>query len=200
MRPVAALARILVCAATVADLAIVAAAPSAAATVELRYTPFGPSGALRDGLRAAPAFGGACMTGSFVVAGPGVFRCFVASAIEDPCYLDAAASTRDRVVVACVSSPWSLDVLRLRVRGPLDGRYGAQATDPPWALRLASGRRCVFVTGAASVIGGRRMNYDCGRRYLFGAPDRRAPAWRIRQALTPGGTGMRMVAIATAWR
>jgi hypothetical protein len=193
-------ARTLVCFVMVAGFATVAAAPSAAATLELRYTPFAPDGVLREGLRATPAFGGACTTGSFVVAGPGVFRCFVASAVYDPCYLDAAAGTPDRAVVACVQTPWSQNVLRLRVRGPLDGRYGAQATDPPWALRLASGRRCVFVTGAAPVVAGRRMNYDCGRRYLFGTPDRRRPTWRIRQALTPGGVGTRAVAIATAWR
>ena len=186
--------------AIVATLTCVAAAPALGGTVEIRYTPFAADGSLLEGLHATPVFGGTCTTGSFLVAGPGVFRCFAASSIYDPCYLDVAAGTPERSVVACVRSPWSHDVLRLRVRGPLDGRYGARPSDPPWALRLASGRRCVRVSGATTVVEGRRMNYSCGRRYLFGIPDRTKPAWQIRQALTPGGVGMRKVAVAAAWR
>ena len=155
---------------------------------------------LRDGLHATPAFGGSCSTGSFLVAGPGVFRCVQDSFIHDPCYLDMAAGNAERSVVVCVDAPWSPNVLRLRVRGPLDPRYAARADGPPWALRLASGRRCVLVGGAAPIVRGRRMNYTCGRRYLFGSPDRAQPTWRIPQAVTPGGAGWRKVAIAAAWR
>jgi hypothetical protein len=184
----------------VVALSLVAVAPAVARTAELRYTPFAADGSLRDGLHATPAFGGGCSTGSFLVAGPGVFRCVQASFIHDPCYLDAGATNAVRSVVVCVATPWSRSVLRLRVRGPLDSRFGASPDGPPWALRLASGRRCVLVGGATTVVAGRRMNYACGRRYLFGSPDRTQPTWRIRQALTPGGAGLRTVAIAAAWR
>jgi hypothetical protein len=183
----------------IAALSVIVAAPAAARTVEVRYTPFAPDGSLRDGLRATPAFGGACSTGSFLVAGPGVFRCVQDSFIHDPCYLDMAAGNAARSVVVCLDTPWSPNVLRMRVRGPLDPRYAARADGPPWALRLASGRRCVLVGGAAPVVGGRRMNYTCGRRYLFGRPDRTQPTWRIAQAVTPGGAGLRKVAVAAAW-
>lgn len=184
----------------VAVLSLAAVTAASARTVELRNTPFAADGSLRDGLHATPAFGGACVTGSFLVAGPGVFRCFEASFIHDPCYLDVAAGNTIRSVVVCVETPWSQSVLRLRVRAPLDARDGARPDGPPWALRLASGRRCTLVSGAAGVVGGRRMNYACGRRYLFGTPDRTQPTWRIRQALTPGGAGLRTVAVAAAWR
>jgi hypothetical protein len=183
-----------------AALFLVVVAPAGARTVELRYTPFAADGSLRDGLHATPAFGGGCSTGSFLVAGPGVFRCFEASFIHDPCYLDAGASNAVRSVVVCVETPWSRSVLRLRVRAPLDARFGTSPDGPPWALRLASGRRCVRLGGATTVVAGRRMNYACDRRYLFGSPDRTRPTWRIRQAVTPGGVGMRKVAIAAAWR
>jgi hypothetical protein len=183
-----------------AALFLVVVAPACARTIELRYTPFAADGSLRDGLHATPAFGGDCSTGSFLVAGPGVFRCFEASFIHDPCYLDAGAGNAVRAVVVCVETPWSRNVLRLRVRAPLDARYGTGPGGPPWALRLASGRRCVLVGGATTVVAGRRMNYACGRRYLFGSPDRTRPTWRIRQALTPAGAGLRKVAIAAAWR
>ena len=75
-----------------------------------------------------PAFGGTCSTGSFLVAGPGVFRCVQESFIYDPCYLDTAAGNAARSVVVCVETPWSPNVLRLRVTGPLDPRYGAAPT------------------------------------------------------------------------
>jgi hypothetical protein len=186
--------------AAVFALAMVGAAPANARTVESRYTPFAPGGSLRDGLQAQPAFGGACSTGSFVVGAANVYRCVVASLVHDPCYLDALASNPVRAVVVCVETPWSQNVVRLRVRAPLDGRYGAPPDGPPWALRLESGRRCVFVSGATTVVDGRRLNYACGERYLFGSPDRSEPTWRIRQAVTPGGIGVRKVSIATAWR
>jgi hypothetical protein len=177
------------------------AAPAGARTLKLRYTPFAADGSLRAGLHARPAFGGTCSTGSFVVAGPGVFRCVQESFIYDPCYLDTAAGNAVRSVVVCLETPWSPNVLRLRITGPLDPRYGAGVDDPPWALRLASGRRCVLVRGAAPVADERRMNYTCGQqRYLFGRPDRTQSTWRIAQAVTPGGAGLRKVAISVAWR
>jgi hypothetical protein len=182
------------------SLSLAAASPAHGRTVELRYTPFAVDGSLLDGLRATPQFGGSCETGSFLVAGPGVFRCTAATRIYDPCYLDAKASTTERSVMVCVRAPWSRTVLRLRVRGPVSGGAAAPPTAPPWALRLASGRLCLLVGGAASVVSGRRMNYACGERYLFGIPDTTRPTWSIRQARTPGGLGMRQVAIATAWR
>ena len=184
----------------VISLSLLSVAPAHGRTVELRYTPFAADGSLRDALRASPHFGGSCVTGSFLVAAPGVFRCTAATHIYDPCYLDPKTSTMERSVMVCVSAPWTRIVLRLRVRGPLSGGAAAPPTGPPWALRLASGRLCLLVGGAASVVGGRRMNYACGERYLFGVPDATRPTWRIRQARTPGGLGMRQVAIATAWR
>ena len=130
-----------------------------------------------------------------------MFRCVRESFIYDPCYPDTAAGNAARSVVVCVETPWSPNVLRLRATGPLDPRYGASVDDPPWALRLASGRRCVLVRGAAPIADGRRMNYTCGRRrYLFGRPDRTRTTWRIVQAVTPGGAGLRNVAISVAWR
>jgi hypothetical protein len=181
-------------------VALIAAPTAAAATVARTYSPFAADGTLLAGLRAAPAYGGTCDSGSFVVSGETAFRCSAGDVIRDPCFADAASSTAERAVVVCVASPWAEDVVRLRVRGELQTVLGAPPDGPPWALQLASGRRCVFLQGARPTIGGRRMTYGCGAgRFLFGSPDRSGPTWRIRQADSPRGSHQRKVAIAAAW-
>jgi hypothetical protein len=173
---------------------------SDAVTVLQQYTPFAPNGGLRPGLRATPRFGGTCATASFVVSGPTVFRCFAADEIYDPCYLDARGGEAGRPVVVCVAAPWAVGAVRLRLSSVPIAASGVPPGGPPWALRLESGRRCLFVQGATSVVRGRRLNYVCdGRRLLFGTPDRTRPTWRISQATSPGGAQMRQVAIAVAW-
>ena len=185
----------------IAVLAAVAPCTAHAATAVVTYTPFAPTGALATGLTATPRAGGACATGSFVVSSPTVFRCVVGDSIADPCYLDAAASAAGPPVVVCVPAPWATGVVRLRLVSPPVAALGLPAGGPPWALRLASGRRCVRTTGATSVVRGRRMNYVCdGHRVLFGRPDVSRPTWRIRQARTAGGAAMRTVSVAAAWR
>jgi hypothetical protein len=185
-----------------AAMAVLTWAPAAPArTHVITYSPFAAGAGLKAGLTATPAYGGSCDSGSFVVPGTTVFRCFAGVVIRDPCYLDAASSTPERSVVVCVAAPWEASVVRLRVSSPLNGSYGARPGGQPWALRLASGRRCVHVAGATTVVRGRRLSYGCGgHRVLFGSPARGGATWRIRQARSPGGAGMRTVAIATAWR
>jgi hypothetical protein len=71
----------------------------------------------------------------------------------------------------------------------------------PWALQLASGARCVWVSGATNRVGSFRLNYFRNQgRYLFGSPDRSRATWRIRQARDFNGRAMRKVAIEVAWR
>jgi hypothetical protein len=182
-------------------LAAMAPAAAGAQTRTVAYGPFAADGALRRGLSATAAFGGTCDTGSFVVAGADVFRCFSATTIHDPCYRDAGQSTPERAVVVCVADPWTSAAVRLRVTEPPHPDHGAEPGGLPWALTLASGRRCRVVRGATPTVGGRRLHYVCGGgRVLFGSPDRTTATWRIRQATDAGGRDLRKVAIATAWR
>lgn len=187
---------------TLAALAVLAWSPAAgAATHEVTYSPFAPGGALRTGLRATPAYGGSCTTGSFVVPGDAVFRCFAGNLISDPCYRDAAQSNAARAVVVCVGDPWTRKVVRLRVRGKLDSSYGARKGGPPWALRLASGARCVFLEGATNTVRGLRVNYGCsGGIELAGSPDTSRATWRIRKLTRHADPALRWVAVAAAWR
>jgi hypothetical protein len=184
----------------VAAGALASGTGASAATAVVQYSPFGPAGALATGLRAIPRSGGTCSTGSFIVAGPTVFRCFAGDRIWDPCYLDALRTDATRTVVVCARAPWATTVTRLRLASVPDPGLGAAPGGPPWALRLASGRRCVVVTGATTFVDGRRLSYGCeGGRVLFGRPDATRPTWRIRQARSAGGADMRRVSIAVAW-
>ena len=177
---------------------VVTAAP--AATVVTKYSPFDADGVLRHSLRATPAFGGACVTGSFMVPGAAVYRCFAADIIRDPCYLDDVQSTHERSVVVCVESPWAAVAVRLRVVGDLDNASGAAPGGAPWALRLASRAHCVWVSGVSGFVRGRRISYRCGNgRLLLGSPDRRRGTWRITQVTGPTDAAPRRVAITQAW-
>lgn len=174
----------------------VAAARTAVAT----FSPFAGDGTLRGGLRATPEYGGSCASGSFMVSGADVFRCFAGNAIRDPCYVDDLAGNDDRSVVVCVATPWDRSVVRLRISGDLDSAFGARANAPPWALRLSSGTRCVFLEGATTVVRGQRLNYGCGNgRWLIGTPDRGRPTWRIRQVRGPTDSEPRRVSVAAAY-
>jgi eukaryotic-like serine/threonine-protein kinase len=193
--------RCIAAAVALAALAGPAAASAAPPTVVSIYSPFSAAGALAPGLRAVPQDGGSCATGSFVVVNPFAFRCSVGDRILDPCYLDGAASTAQAPVVDCVAAPWAASVVRLHLGAPPGTGPGAAPDAPPWALQLASGRRCVRATGATTVVRGRRLSYVCDRRrVLFGRPDASAPVWRIRQARDAGGAATRVVTIAAAWR
>jgi len=174
-----------------------------AATVRLKYSPLDADGTLRDGLSVASGGIGECTSGSYIVVG--AFRCFEDdSSIWDVCYLDQRDV--DLPSLLCVSSPWARAAVRLQYIDEPDPRFGARPGGPPWALELASGRRCVWASRASTTVGRLRLNYLCGRfgtrtaRFLFGTPDKRRAVWRIRLVTTPAGGGMRKVAIKVAWR
>lgn len=177
-------------------------ASAQAATTSITYLPFAADGATPAGVRVVSSSGGSCDTASYAVVG--ALRCAAGAIIRDPCWIDLARTTPERTFVVCASDPWTRTVVRLRLTAappsPLD-----PVAEPhrPWALRMASGRRCVYVTGAAPRLHGddhARANYDCGGgRVLFGSPNRTSATWRIRSAQTAGGRGLRKAAIATAY-
>lgn len=176
------------------------AGAASAATKVTKYSPFAADGGLRKGLTSTRAFGGTCSTGSFIVSGASAYRCFSGDVIRDPCYLDKAASNADRSVVVCVESPWATAAVRLRVAGRLRHVYAAKPGGPPWAVRLASRSRCLWIAGASALIGGRRISYACGSgNLLLGAPDRGRATWQIQQVTGPTDRAPRRVAVAQAW-
>ena len=176
-------------------------ASAVAPTIDVTYSPFSPAARPAAGFTVLPQAGGTCATASFVAIGPAAFRCTVGDRIYDPCYLDPVASPAAAPVVDCVAAPWEAHIVRLHLAAPPNPALAAPTSLPPWALRLASGRRCVRATGATTVVRGRRLSYVCdGHRVLFGRPRTTTPTWSIRQARDAGGAAARDVAIAVAWR
>lgn len=171
-------------------------AQSPAATVARIYSPLTPSGASRlpTVLRR-----GSCFTGSLAAARRDAWRCTVGSLIYDPCF--KSARSRDLI---CVFAPWYRTAIRLRLTTALP-RFGNRSIPTlqalPWALELADGRRCRFLTGATAAVGTKRLNYGCktGSAALWGYPIRSRQPWAIFQAPGDARVLSELVAIRYAW-
>lgn len=177
------------------------AVPADARTVVRTYSPITADGTLRDALVVERGGTSAeCTSPSFVAYR--AVRCFAGSMIRDPCFID---TRRAADAVLCVSSPWSKVAISYEVFGELPETSGPDVT--PWALRLESGLRCQFVSGATATIGSFRLNYFCSRpgsrklaAVLYGSPNRTRATWTIRQARSVESRRLRRVSIRTAWR
>lgn len=190
--------------ACVALAALVPAGSASAATERLVFSPFGADGQVRSDLTVVarseggnPAYPG-CDTSRQA---PGAYRCFTGNVIRDPCYADPTVDSNQYYpVVVCAQSPWADSAVRIALREELPAPDLSRPSWP-WALELTGGKRCIFINGATAVRHGYRLNYACGSSlFLFGTPRAGSDTWKIRQSRSATGRGMRMVAIARAWR
>jgi hypothetical protein len=178
----------------IAALAVPAA--TAARTRVHHFTPFDAVGQLKSGYRASHS-AGSCPQPSFVDSlRHDSWRCNTGNLIRDPCFESPVSDTE----LVCVTSPWTNKALVVRVLLP--ARKGESRSSAPWALQLASRRRCVFVSGGTNTIGRKRLNYVCGRHgpVLYGVPDRRRSTWTISLAAGFKSRSLRRVGVREAWR
>ena len=144
---------------------------------------------------------GACNTESFKSSRADAWRCFANGAlIFDPCFENPLFERE----VLCVGSPWAREGVLLRTSID-ESNHGNRPGGRPWAVVLANGKRCTFLSGGTGVgPGGHRLNYACGRvgngGFLYGIPNRRRPTWTIRYAKNPDPPRYRRVKIRVAWR
>lgn len=198
--------------------------PPATRTSVLIFRPEAPFGRasvpLAHGLGVAQKLSGYCFLdfSSSDDAMPDTHRCFSKDYILDPCWTSDAFPPQ---LVVCIDSPWDKRVFELTVRRweyddprhPLGPTKVWRPNDPPpiltprpkmkqsppWALELANGAKCVFVTGASDLIAGRRLNYDCGRGgTVIGAPDRTGKLWLVSY-LAQGAHAVTQMSVTTAW-
>jgi hypothetical protein len=81
----------------------------------------------------------------------------------------------------CVADPWSGSARLLMQSGshlPLAMANKEDSGQPPWALILADGRRCIYV-GYGTDTG--LEPYSCGGRVAAIVPDRSRPVWTVRE-------------------
>lgn len=194
------------------------------ARTEIRLFASGAGSGLPTGLTITRTVSGSCNYESNVDPVPEARRCAsTESFLYDPCFGYATE-------LICVGSPWSTTATRFRVRKytfflknnrivdwdpagtepmPVEPRLPADVTktEPPWAVELVNGQRCVLVSGATFVVAGQRGNYQCSRAdgfnggrgsWLIGVPDRTTQPWLVSY-LAPRTSQTTQVAVKVAW-
>jgi len=160
------------------------------------WNPFDATGAVKASLQIKSLGRGGCGAGAgSETIGNFGYRCGAGNLLADPCWRDGPRPTD---LVVCTYSPWSRRASTIRVphlmfdagvtfAAPLDVEH-----DPPWALEVGDGNRCVIEQGAHSTVttrnGGRLVvDYYCGRGGLVLLRNlRRGRIWRIGTARWTG--------------
>lgn len=191
-------------AATVAVVALLLAAAAGARSETTRILLYRPivGGKLAPGFTVARTAKGKCFSGSSADARSDAWRCFIgANLIADPCF--APTPARGWVVCPADGSPFGNKVVKLTLTEPLPkafANHGTAGGGNPWAIKLAGGKVCTFLTGATSTYHGKRVNYGCDRTtFLAGTPNRTHPTWTITLGTGPRSAPKTAVILAAVW-
>ncbi|CAA9583970.1 MAG: hypothetical protein AVDCRST_MAG59-5150 [uncultured Thermomicrobiales bacterium] len=183
---------------------------------DTRYVvPFTRDG-LNPGLTVTSTIEGACPFGSSIANGrPDAWGCTTDGGVVDPCFENAYLPVDEATEVACFDTPWSGEVVVLRLTAPLSrekegpggGPSGAADTaeeviqpwDLPWALELENGDRCSLMHGTLVVMAGQVAHYGCENGgVILGETDRSQPVWTVSY-LAEGEVASHLVDVLTAW-
>ena len=194
------------------------ATPAAGSTArtDVRYVvPFTPDG-LNPGLTATTTEDGVCgFSSSAALERPDAWDCIGESdQIYDPCFENPFIAPDQPALVACFDSPFSTDVVVLRVTEPLVREKEApdvgvsmaqaagvsiEAWDLPWALELANGDQCTLLGGTLTVMAGQTVHYGCADGgMILGEVQHQNTRWTVNY-LAAGEAASHLVAVVTAW-
>ncbi len=182
---------------------LVIAAVAGATTQTTRITVYRPftNGKLSPRLKVVRTAKGHCFSGSVADPRRDAWRCQFENAIADPCFSDPKVP----VWVACPEdgSPFGTRVVRLALSKSLPkslGNRGNAGQGNPWAVKLASGKVCTFLTGATFAFRGRRVNYGCDKTtFLAGSPERSGSTWTITLGTGPKSRPRTASILVAAW-
>lgn len=190
--------------AAAAIVALALAASAGARTDTTRIQLYRPvvDGAVAPGFTVAKTARGKCFSGSSADARSDAWRCFVgANEIADPCF--SATPPRSWVVCPLNGSPFSTRLVKLSLTAPLPkamANHGSAGGGNPWAIKLAGGQVCTFLTGATFAYHGKRANYGCTRTiFLAGSPDRTHATWTITLGTGPRSQPRTAVILTAVW-
>jgi hypothetical protein len=175
---------------------------------DTRYViPFGPDG-LNAGLTVRETLPGTCTDDSIALPDRGdAFECLGdGDQIYDPCFENSFAPSDEPGQVACVSDPFSSEVVLLTVADPLPREKEAPSSqdpfapwDLPWALELANGDRCTLLGGTLYQLAGQTVYYGCEQNgAVLGVVDHDQPVWTVNY-LVDGDVASGLVEVTAAW-
>jgi hypothetical protein len=134
--------------------------------------------------------------------------------IYDPCFENPFIAPDRPALVACFDSPFSADVVVLRVTEPLVREKEAPdagmdmaeaagvAIDPwdlPWAVELANGDQCTLLGGTLTVQAGQTVHYGCrDGGMILGEVRHQDALWTVNY-LAQSDVASRLVVVDTAW-
>ena len=175
-------------------------------------SPFTPDG-LNPSLTVTATLEGVCgYPSANALARPDAWDCIGENdQVYDPCFENPFVAPDEPGEVACFSSPFSTDVVRLTLSEPLP-REKEEAAGPmptaddviqpwdlPWALELANGEQCTLLGGTLTVVAGEVAHYGCsGGGSVVGETDRSQPVWVVSY-IADGAYATTLVEVVTAW-
>ncbi len=182
------------------SLTLAAAAATGQTTRVRVFRPF-VAGKLSPRLHLTKTAKGECFSGSSADPRSDAWRCAIGNFIYDPCFSDPKVVSW----VACPvdGSPFGTGVIRLALSRALPkslGNRGSPGEGNPWAVKLAGGKVCTFLTGATFAYHGKRVNYGCTEKgFLAGSPNRSTQKWTITLGMEPKSKPRTAVILVAAW-
>jgi hypothetical protein len=184
-------------------LSLIFAATAGAAAQQTRVTIFRPfqNGKVAPSLHVTKTVKGQCFSGSSADPRSDAWRCSAGSVIADPCFSDPKVPSW--VLCPGDGSPFGTGVVRLALSRALPkslGNHGSPGEGNPWAVKLAGGRVCTFLTGATFAYHGERVNYGCTVKvFLAGSPDRSQATWTITLGTGSKSKPQRAQILVASW-
>jgi hypothetical protein len=201
------------------------------AITDVRYlVPFTPDG-LNPRLHATATEDGICADPSDqALDRPDAWNCVGDNdQIYDPCFENSYIPPDQPAQVACADSPFSPEVVVLRLTQPLvrqkevqvpdaasvvagapgsggaaaetdgDNPYSIDPWDLPWAVELANGEQCTLLRGTLTVLAGQTVHYGCSGGGAILGEVRHQAPLWTVNYLAEGDVASTLVPVTTAW-
>jgi hypothetical protein len=186
-----------------AALSLTLAAAAGATAQATQVTVFRPfvAGKVSPRLHVTTTVKGQCFAGSSADPRSDAWRCSIGNLIADPCFSDPKVVSW--VLCPAHGSPFDTGVIRLALSRALPkslGNHGSPGQGNPWAVRLAGGEVCTFLTGATFAFHGKRVNYGCTLKiFLVGSPNRSTATWTITLGTAPKSKPKTAEILVASW-